>query len=312
VAEKKKKEAPKPDPTGEFGQFLNAVGSLHKPIGAYLHDLVAGNARDLARDIGTGDTAFTNPKMYPGGDPEGKSDPKKGTKKKAKAKKSDSESPAQVQAAEEKAIADNPFNQLGQGLVADDQKIQAPLENAMAGGLTGPATSNAVAEALSASGLGGNAQAKQWLNANIAQANANDAPLAQAMAQYGAAYNTGQQGVDQALANMGQANALANTVAPEQQWLNALATHIQSNLNYYGTIPNWAVGSGSQALPPALQYYLQTTGTGQATGTTPLQNIQVPGAPKTTNSNPLASVAIPSTTGATPGVLAPGTGAAPS
>jgi|ERR1700676_2662300 len=240
-----------------------------------------------------------------------KADPKKAsTKGKAKST-APTETPAQVQAAEQAAIANNPFNQMAQGLVKDEQALQAPMENAMSGGLTGPGTSNAVATALSAAGLSPGSPAAQWLNSNISQANAADAPMAQAMQQYGQAFGQGDQAFQQAIGNMGQANALANTVAPEQQWLQSLATHIQSNLNYYGTIPNWAVGSGSQALPPALQYYLQQTGTGQATGTTPLQNITVPGAPKNKAPNALGNVSIPSSAGAVPSALSAGTGAAP-
>jgi hypothetical protein len=290
-----------------YGTAQEAQPEQGKGDAPFSSDYIAQYLKALGGDIWKGIT-FGGPDTSP----KPAADPKKAPAK-AKAKATTpAETPAQIQAAEQAAIAANPFNQMGQGLVADEKNLEAPLENAMSGGLTAPGTSNAVATALSAAGLSPGSPAAQWLNANISQANAADAPMAQAMQQYGQAFGQGDAGVQSALANMGQANALANTVAPEQQWLQSLATHIQSNLNYYGTIPNWAVGSGSQALPPALQYYLQQTGTGQATGTTPLQNITVPGAPKTkAGANPLGNVSIPSTAGAVPSALSAGTGAAP-
>ena len=219
---------------------------------------------------------------------------------KPKAKKKASSNNAQTQQLEQQIASQDDFNKLSQGLVSGMQAQEAPLQQAVSGQLAGPAQSNAVAQALSAAGLSADSPAATWLNANIAQGNANDAPMMQAQQAYGQAAAQGNQGFETALANMGSAEQLGMQTAPEQTWLQALAQHIQSNLNYYGTIPNWAVGSGSSALPPALQYYLQTTGTGQATGTTPLQSIAVPGAPK-----PKAS-GLPAT-GSAPGV-APGPG----
>jgi hypothetical protein len=219
-------------------------------------------------------------------------------KKKAAAK---GESSAQEQEQEQQLVATNDFAQLAKGLISDETAQEAPLQQAVSGQLTAPATSNAVATALAAAGLSPNSPAAQWLNANIAQAQAADQPMAQAMTAYGQATEQGNQQVNQALGNMGTAENLALQTAPEQTWLQSLAAHIQSNMNYYGTIPSWAVGSGSTALPPALQYYLQQTGTGQASGVTPLQNIQVPGAPK----NTAAANALP-TVGSVPGVTPSG------
>lgn len=159
-------------------------------------------------------------------------------------------------------IAANPFNQLGQGLVADMKAQQAPVEAAISGQDTGTVVQNAENQALAVAGVTPGSSAAQWLDQNIAQANQNDQPMQKAMAAYGAQFEKGQQGVQNAIGQSGMANALNVTTAPEQTWLTDLAQHIQSNLSYYGQIPTGA----AQNLPPALLYYLQQSGTGGSGG----------------------------------------------
>ncbi len=186
----------------------------------------------------------------------------------------------------------NPFEQLAQGLVSQLQAEQAPVEQAVSGADTAPATSNAVNQALADAGLSPGSSAGQWLNANVAQANQNDQPMAQAMQAYGQAYTQGQGKVDTALTQLGQSSDLGVQSAPEQTWLTDLASHIQSNLAYYGQIPS----GSAETLPPAILYYLQQSGTGGAgnSGTKQLSQLTVPG-------EHTAASAVPSISSAAPG-----------
>jgi hypothetical protein len=256
---------------GDVGHFATEIGK-HDPLNIF----------------GIGDSA-----------PEKKKDPKKKAK-------SDSDKPL-TEAQIEAQIAANPFNKLGQGLVTQLEQEQAPIEKAISGGDTASATQSAVGQALAASGVSPGSSAAQWLDSNIAQANANDSPMQAAMNAYGQAYGAGQQGVDQALSGMAGANALGVTTAPEQTWLQGLGTHLQSNLNYYGQIPT----STAENLPPALLYYLQQSGTGGAggAGVTDLSNLAVPGQRANAPQIPpipqaaagATQTSVPSDTGSAPG-----------
>ena len=163
--------------------------------------------------------------------------------------------PGPTQAQIEQEIANNPFNKLGEGLVKQLQEEQAPIEKAISGQDTAASVKSATAQAFADAGVSANSSAGEWLNSNIAKANAADQPMQAAMAAYGKAYEAGQKGVDTALLNQGQANAIGQTTAAEQPYLNLITQHLGSG-QYYSLTPEQA---GS--LPQALQYYLQQAGT---------------------------------------------------
>lgn len=229
-------------------------------------------------------------------------------KAKGKAKAKADPKPSGPTAAEiEKEIAANPFAQMGQGLVKGLEAQEAPVQQAVSGQLTAPAVNSALSEAFAASGLSPTSAAGQLVGANIAQGEKNAQPLQEAMSAYGTAFGQGQSTIDNALTNLGQANALGVATAPEQQWLTSLQSHIQENLAYSGNVPTAAIAN----LPPALQYYLQQSGNSGVggAGVIPISSIAIPKAdqqyePQTpkiaATKNPL------STMGAAPGV-APGT-----
>ena len=203
----------------------------------------------------------------------------------------------------EKEIASNPYNVLGQGITKELGQADQAVQNTFAaptqqGGATNVATGNAVNQALAEAGLSPGSSAAQWLTANVAQANQNDQPMTAALNAYSKAYGAGEQGNTAALGAMGEANALANVTAPEQQWIQGLQQHIQSNLGYYGNIPTADI----QNMSPALLYYLQQAGTGGGggAGVTPLSSIKVPGAksnaPALPNAGTLGGATGPQTT----------------
>ncbi len=283
------------------GQDQGAVGQTRHDLSGWIHD----GEHDVDQYV---DTEVKGPPGSPS-----VAENMFGSKSKAKpkdkgnGKKSSSSSDTLTQGQIEQEIEQNPWNQLGQQLVSQLQAEQAPVTQALSGQLTQPATASAEQQALAATGVSPTSSASQWLQGEISQGNANDAPLQQAMAAYGQAYTQGQQGVDTALANLGTANALGVQTAPEQTWLTDLASHVQSNLAYYGQIPT----SAAQNLPPALLYYLQQSGTGGAggSGVEQLSGISVPG--EKTPSSGIPSAVGPAT-GSGSSALNPGTGAAPS
>lgn len=198
------------------------------------------------------------------------------------------------------------WNQLGQQLVSDQAKLSAPVENAISGGLTAPVASGAATQALSDMGLSPNSKASDWLNSEIAQAKANDAPLTQAMKEYGADYAQGQQGVSAALAGMGQANALAIDTAPEADWMTAIVQHAMSNVNYYGEI----TPSQASTLPPSVLAALSGSGGGgeAAAGSIPITDTpsQIAAAVQNYYAHGATSSGLPSSTTAAAGATASG------
>ncbi len=200
-------------------------------------------------------------------------------KAKDKGKKAKTPEPtqAQIDAEEEKAIQNNPWVQAGNALTESDEAGAQAAEQAMGAGpgsLLANVSGQSQAQALADAGVSPGSNAGAWLSSQLSQANANDSPLMNAMNAYQAAYEQTQPSVTQALQNMGQANALATSVAPEQAYLNLLTSHF-GNTNYETLTPEQAAG-----LPPALQYYLGPQGaqvqgvSGKASGAIPsAQNI---------------------------------------
>ena len=119
------------------------------------------------------------------------------------------------------------------------------------------------------------------------------------MQAMGAQFGANQGPISNALAAYANANELMVSTAPASAWLSALQSHITSNLSYYGEVPKAAVGS----IPPAVASALSQSGgyPGSAsTGLVPLSGL-VPGAKASTTAG------VPGVTGATGGLIAPGT-----
>lgn len=243
------------DPTGLFGQLVehpaedlasSAKAAFGQTEGA------AKNLGNLAKVLTVGPK--DNPTVL--GDILGDKKPTAKPKAKAKAKQKEpdiTQSELQAQIAQ-----GNLWNELGQQLVGDQTKLSGPVENAISGGLSAPVASGAATQALSDMGLSPKSSASDWLNSEISQAKSNDAPLEQAMKEYGADYSQGQSGVRSALAGMGQANAEAIDTAPEADWMTAIVQHAMSNVNYYGEI----TPSEASILPPSVLSALSGSGGG--------------------------------------------------
>ena len=103
---------------------------------------------------------------------------------------------------------------------------------------------------------------KSWLASSLGAAAAVDAPVTQAMAGYGAAQEKFLPSVLSALNAMGQGEELGVATATGNAWLNALISHVSSNLAYYGVVPSAAVS----AIPSPVAEALKAAG-GPAGGT---------------------------------------------
>ncbi len=273
------------DDLGDFGHWLIGAIKGIPGLGESLYDrwqkgITKGGSLDPVSDIVAGLTG-------------GRAKPKA----KAAAKKPD---PAEgLTAAQiEAQIKADPWSQISQGLVAEMKgdigtpANAGPVEAAVSG-LTGPAAINQAEQtALALTGTQPGSAGAQWLAANLQAGQEAAQPLEQAMQQYGGAYAALSEPVEAALNAYGQANAAYVATAPEQSWLQALQSHITSNLSYYGEIPTADKG----ALSPAVLYALQQSGGypgSSSSGLTSLANLgvkngQVVQAPGQGN-NPLGS-----------------------
>lgn len=186
-------------------------------------------------------------------------------------------SQADATAAYEHQIASGPWAQLGQALVSQYQQAETPTLNLVSGAAAPGAEAGAASSALASLGLAPNSSAGSWLSSQMKAADATAAPVDAAMRAEGAQYAAEAGPISKALADYGQANELALATAPENAWLSALASHVTSNLSYYGTIPTAAVQS--LEADPAVITALQQSGGygGSTTGLTPLSSLKTPG-----------------------------------
>jgi hypothetical protein len=281
---------------GDIAEFVNRLGS--EPGPSELRTVIDR----LASEPGPSElrAAIEGLGSLGGGTPAAKKD---ADKKKAK-KKTDTLTAKEI----EQDIAKDPWSQLGQALVSQYQAAEAPAA-ALASGSQGPtAQEGAAASALSSLGLSPTSSAAQWLNSQMQAAQETAAPVQAAMNAYGAQYSAEAGPITQALLNYAQANQLEVATAPEQGWLNALASHVTSNLSYYGSIPKAAVAT----LPPAVAAALEQSGGypgSSSAGLVPLQDIKTTGTTSTiTNPNAGTAAAalslggnVPSSTGVSAG-----------
>jgi hypothetical protein len=194
----------------------------------------------------------------------------------AKAKKQAAATKTQeTQALEQQiqATANNPWTKLGNALTSQYQQEMTPIAPLVSGQGGSQAEVGAADQALASLGLSSGSAPGQWLASQTAAAQQTAAPVAQAMNQEAAQMQSSMNPISAALANYAQANAQLVETAPESGWLNALASHITSNLSYQGVIPTAAEGS----LTPSLLEALQRSGGygGSGAGTVPLQSLTV-------------------------------------
>lgn len=232
----------------------------------------------------------------------------------AAAKQEQAKQAAAAKSAAEKAalktqvqeVQQSPWTQLGDALAQQYQQAEAPAASLISGAQTVPGQNQASQTALALLGEGGGSADAATLGAWAGAANAATAPVAQAEAAEGAQYSAEAGPITKALQAYGQANAQEVETAPEATWLQALASHVTSNLSYYGSVPTADVGVLQQA-PGVAQALQQAGGYGGQTGSglTPLQDIQVQNGKVSVSKNPSAGVGSP---GAVSSATAPAAG----
>lgn len=205
---------------------------------------------------------------------------------------------AQRTAALQKQVATSPWTVMGDYLAQQYQQAAGAAQGLMdpyAGGansknaeMAGAATQNALA----LTGLSPSSSAAGWLGQQQAAASAVDAPVAAAMGQEAGVYAKEAGPISAAVQAFGQANALGEITAPEASWLNALATHITSNLSYYGEVPTAALPTfeANPALGTAIQQSGGYGGAGGA-GLTPVASVPtLAGTRRNPNATALAGI----------------------
>ena len=192
-----------------------------------------------------------------------------------------------AQEAQVKEVAASPWTQLGNSLAQQYQAAEAPAASYVSGAQTIPAENQAAQGALALLGESGASPDAATLGAWAGAANAATAPVASAEAAQGAQYAAEAGPITKAIQAYGQANALSDETAPEASWLQALASHVTSNLSFYGEIPTADVGVLEQA-PGVATALQQAGGYGGQTGSglTPLQDVTVNNGKVSVTKNP--------------------------
>jgi hypothetical protein len=176
--------------------------------------------------------------------------------KKAKKKKADTTASTDTT----ELSAEQAFGLLAQGLVNEDQAMTSQVQQMIEGqvpGQTGQAAAPSGAAILQANQPAAGS-ASDWLNQNIAAANAADSPMQQAMNNYATAYGQGEALQQGAIQQMGAANTAMLETAPEQAYVSLL----QPGAGYY----KYLTPAEIQQLSPAMQYALQQAGVGVGEG----------------------------------------------
>ena len=233
-----------------------------------ISDINADN-ETLSADV----TGMDNDKLAAllgGGATAPKKKPETAKEKKAAATKAadQKEIKAQIQ-----AVQDSPWTQLSTALTKQYEQAETPTAALVSGSEGSTAQEGAASQALASLGLSPGSSAGSWLSAQTAAAQETAAPVSQAMAQEGAQYAAEAKPIESALAAGGQANALETETAPDASWLQALASHVQSNLSYYGLVPTASLPSLAPGVAEALKLSGGYGGSA-GSGTTPIQNVE--------------------------------------
>jgi hypothetical protein len=233
-----------------------------QPIGGGLNDLI----NRWKQGIETEATWFDPKAKGPGkAASTGPTDPTK--TKAAKSKSAEEKAKAEAKAQEKawkKAIEASPFTKL-MDVAGQQYKGAEKAAQSMASGATGQAaTTGAFTQALqelakTPATIG--ETPGQWLSQNLAVGQQVTAPLTAAMAAYGKAQGAAQGPINAALSAMGQGEALGLMTAPTDAWLNALASHVLSNMGYYGEVPTAISGSLPSSIGTAIKEYGGEAGT---------------------------------------------------
>lgn len=157
-------------------------------------------------------------------------------------------------AAYEKAIATGPFAKIEQSTAAELAPAFSAAQSYVSGAQTPAAVSGAFSQALGdlrgAPGL--SATPASWMAQALAAGQQAAAPLTAAERGLAAARASYEPGIAAELAAVGQGNEAAVMTAPENAWLQAIASGIESHMSYYTRVPKGAVTGLPAAVGKAL------------------------------------------------------------
>jgi hypothetical protein len=198
-----------------------------------------------------------------------------------------------------KEVAQSPWTTAANALSQEFTQDMGALAPVISGQAGQQATSGAAGQAAADLGLSGMSPGAQWLAQGAANSAAQSAGVTGAMNAEAQTYAKASGPISNAIAQWGADNALGEITAPEASWLSALASHVTSNLSYYGQIPKADLPSLSPSVASALQLSGGYGGTTSA-GLVPIQNV-VPSATGGTQEKTVGTGTTPGVQGTVPG-----------
>jgi hypothetical protein len=171
-------------------------------------------------------------------------------------------------------VASSPWttaaNALSQSFQADLQAVQPDISGAAIPAAQTSAASGAAADL----GLSSMSPGAAWLAQGASDAQAQTQGVAGAMNAEGQAYANAAGPISKAITQWGQDNAIQSMTAAQGVFANALASHVQSNISYYGGIAPAQVAEIKE-MPAIVEAFQQSGGGTSGSGLTPLTSIKV-------------------------------------
>ena len=197
--------------------------------------------------------------------------------KAAEAKKKKAQQAAETlaqQKAQALAVQNSPWTQAANALAQSFESDLGALQPDISGASAPAAESSAASQAAGDLGLASESPGAAWLAQGATDAQAQTKGVQGAMNAEAQSYQNAGTAMANAVRGWGQGNALGVLTAPEDTWYNALQTHVQSNVNYYGGLAAGQIPEVEQ-MPSVVQAF-QTQGGGvQGSGLTPLTDLSV-------------------------------------
>jgi hypothetical protein len=161
-------------------------------------------------------------------------------------------------------------NALSQSFQADLQAVQPDISGAAIPAAQTSAASGAAADL----GLSSMSPGAQWLAQGASDAQAQTQGVAGAMNAESQAYANAAGPISKAITQWGLDNAIQSMTAGQGAFLNALASHVNSNVSYYGGIAPAQVPEIKE-MPAIVQAFQEAGGGTSGSGLTPLTAVKV-------------------------------------
>lgn len=171
-------------------------------------------------------------------------------------------------------INSSPWTTAANALSQSFQQDMSQVQDMISGAAEPGAEQTAASEAAGDLNLPSMSPGAAWLAQGASDAAAQTQGVAGAMNAEGNAYAAAAGPISKAITQWGQDNAIQNMTAPEGAFLNALISHVNSNISYYGGIAPAQVPEIEQ-MPTVVQAFQQAGGGTSGSGLIPLTEAKV-------------------------------------